>query len=75
MSMTPEAFDKFLRGDIVKWAESSKHLRIGRSRANPSRGGFAMPSVAFASMAPKTDVEADPDSSLLAVLRGLLGVI
>jgi tripartite-type tricarboxylate transporter receptor subunit TctC len=21
MSMTPEEFDKFLRGDIVKWAE------------------------------------------------------
>ena len=24
MSMTPEAFDKFLRGDIVKWAEVVK---------------------------------------------------
>src|ERR1700742_1274467 len=26
MSMTPEAFDKFLRGDIVKWAEVVKRL-------------------------------------------------
>ena len=24
MSMTPEAFDKFLRGDIVKWADVAK---------------------------------------------------
>jgi tripartite-type tricarboxylate transporter receptor subunit TctC len=24
MSMTPEEFDKFLRGDIVKWAEVVK---------------------------------------------------
>jgi tripartite-type tricarboxylate transporter receptor subunit TctC len=24
MSMTPEAFDKYLRGDIVKWAEVAK---------------------------------------------------
>jgi tripartite-type tricarboxylate transporter receptor subunit TctC len=24
MAMTPEAFDKFLRGDIVKWAEVVK---------------------------------------------------
>jgi tripartite-type tricarboxylate transporter receptor subunit TctC len=24
LSMTPEAFDKFLRGDIVKWAEVVK---------------------------------------------------
>ena len=26
MSMTPEAFDKFLRGDIVKWAEVVKQF-------------------------------------------------
>jgi len=26
MAMTPEAFDKFLRGDIVKWAEVVKRL-------------------------------------------------
>ena len=26
MSMTPEEFDKFLRGDIVKWAEVVKKL-------------------------------------------------
>ena len=26
MSMTPEAFDKFLRGDIVKWAEVVKRF-------------------------------------------------
>jgi tripartite-type tricarboxylate transporter receptor subunit TctC len=24
MSMTPEEFDRFLRGDIVKWAEVVK---------------------------------------------------
>jgi tripartite-type tricarboxylate transporter receptor subunit TctC len=24
MSMTPEEFDKYLRGDIVKWAEVVK---------------------------------------------------
>jgi tripartite-type tricarboxylate transporter receptor subunit TctC len=24
MSMTPEEFDKFLRGDIVKWADVVK---------------------------------------------------
>jgi tripartite-type tricarboxylate transporter receptor subunit TctC len=26
MAMTPEAFDKFLRGDIVKWAEVVKRF-------------------------------------------------
>jgi tripartite-type tricarboxylate transporter receptor subunit TctC len=26
MSMTPEEFDKFLRGDIVKWAEVVKRF-------------------------------------------------
>jgi tripartite-type tricarboxylate transporter receptor subunit TctC len=26
MSMTPEEFDKYLRGDIVKWAEVVKKL-------------------------------------------------
>jgi tripartite-type tricarboxylate transporter receptor subunit TctC len=26
MSMTPEAFDKYLRSDIVKWAEVVKQF-------------------------------------------------
>ena len=50
MSMTPEEFDKFLRGDIVKWAEVVKKfdktvmVRQGSSRCR---------AFDFASMAPR----------------------
>src|SRR5215216_676461 len=32
MAMTPDEFDKFLRGDIVKWGKSSRSSPINRNR-------------------------------------------
>ena len=72
MSMTPEEFDKFLRGDIVKWAEVVKNIR--RKAAVGPLEVLSMPSVRFRLNGVETAVDADPDRSLLDVLRGQLGV-
>ena len=71
MSMTPEEFDKFLRGDIVKWAEVVKKFdKPHRDRQGPP----SMPSVRFRLNGVEIEVDADPDQSLLDVLRGRLGI-
>jgi len=46
MSMTPEEFDKYLRGDIVKWAESSRNSATSRNRSR-SKVSFSMPNIRF----------------------------
>ena len=55
MSMTPEEFDKYLRGDIVKWAEVVK--KFAGQAAIRSR---PMPSVRFRLNGVETEVDADP---------------
>ena len=42
MSMTPEEFDKFLRGDIVKWAEVVKTIRQAAAIKEAAREGSAL---------------------------------
>src|SRR5260221_5608329 len=50
MSRTPEEFDKYLRGDIVKWARGTKNSATRRNRAR-SKVHFRCRAFAFASMA------------------------
>ena len=70
MSMTTEEFDKFLRGDIAKWAEVVRTLQqvLKRSQSRSCRR------IRFRLNGAPTEVDADPDSSLLDVLRGRLGL-
>ena len=52
MSMTPEEFDKFLRGDIVKWAEVVKKFDESRNK-KPSKVRPRCRAFDFASTAPR----------------------
>ncbi len=66
MSMTPEEFEKFLRGDIEKWADVVK--KFDKS-LRP-----VMPAIQFRLNGAEVALDADPDQALLDVLRGRLGV-
>jgi hypothetical protein len=68
MSMTPEEFDKYLRGDIVKWGKSSRNSPTSRNKVH------SMSSVRFRLNGVGGRRGADPDCSLLGILRGTLGM-
>ena len=70
MSMTPEEFDKFLRGDIVKWAEVVKKFR----QAAIGSADLPMPSIRFRLNGVETESTPIPIASLLDILRGQLGM-
>ena len=74
MSMTPEEFDKYLRGDIVKWAEVVKKFDNRRNKQAANKVSPSMPSIRFRLNGAETEIDADPDRSLLDVLRGQLGM-
>ena len=71
MSMTPEEFDKYLRGDIVKWADVVKQfpdkpqIRFSRPRCR---------TFVFASMASRPRSTPIPIHRCSAILRGPLGL-
>ena len=71
--MTPEAFDKFLRSDIAKWAEVVKQFH-GPSQMKFRTCYFRCPSIHFRLNGAETAIDADPDTPLLTALRGPLGL-